>query len=115
MKLWTLGSANGWNEQLDKCVHNQSINELARIRYGLQAGMTDLANQKLNDEKMNVFYARLMKSLENTARLIVRKIHPLPHDAPTIHGIKSKHPVSALVAKRNRDREMELFFNKSSF
>lgn len=115
MKLWTLGSANGWNEFLTASEHSSNINALARARYSLQAGMDDLVKIKMNDEKMNVFYIRLMKSVENTAKQIIRKLHPLPHDIPTVHGIKSKKPDSALIAKRKRDREMELFFNKSSF
>lgn len=115
MKLWTLGSANGWNKELNRLSLSQSINECARIRYQLQAGMDDLVKAKLNTEEMNIFYLRLMKSLENTARGIVRAVHPLPHDTPDLHGTESKKPLSALEVKRKRDSEMESFFNKSSF
>lgn len=116
MKLWAQGSANGWNEFLSDCSNGNDINKLARMRYSLQAGMDDLTKIKMNDEKMSVFYMRLLKSVENTAKQIIRKLYPMPHDAPTIHGIKSKKkPLSALEAKRRRDKELELFLIKSSF
>jgi hypothetical protein len=115
MKLWTLGSANGWNKKLEQLAMSNSINECARIRYQLQAGMDDLVKQKLNTEEMNIFYLRLMKSIENTARTIVRRLHPLPHDIPQLHGDTILKPAKALEIKRKRDSEMEKFFNQSSF
>lgn len=114
MKLYTHGSNNGWNEFLTNCVNSLSINELARVRYSLQAGMTDIANQKLNDEKINIFYARLMKSIENAARQILRIKHPMPHDI-FIHGDGKYRPKTALEAKRKRDKELKDFFTNSSF
>ena len=117
MKLYAQGSANGWNEYLTAMLNAGDINALARMRYALQAGMDDLTKIKMNDEKMSLFYVRLLKSVEETAKKIIRRKHPMPHDLPTIHGIKTKHdnPTTALEAKRKRDRELELFFNKSSF
>ena len=116
MKLYSQGNASGWNNYLTTMRKSCNINDLARMRYSLQAGMDDLAKMNLNNEKMSVFYIRLLKSVENTAKQIIRKIYPMPHDLPTIHGIKIKHqPLSALEAKRKRDLEMELFFNNSSF
>lgn len=114
MKLYSLGSANGWNKFLKECLLSGSINELARVRYSLQAGMTDLANQKLNDENINLFYIRLIKSLENTAKQIVRIKYPMPHDL-VIKGDAKDRPKTALEAKRKRDKELEMFFNNSSF
>ena len=117
MKLWTLGSANGWNEFLTKSLESNNINSLARMRYSLQAGMDDLVKLKMNDEKMSVFYMRLLKSVEITAKKIIKKINPSIFDAPTLHGIKTKKqkPLSALEAKRKRDKDLELFLTNSSF
>jgi hypothetical protein len=117
MKLYSQGSANGWNEYLTAMNNAGDINALARMRYALQAGMDDLVKIKMNNEKMSLFYVRLLKSVEDTAKKIIRRKHPMPHDLPTIHGIKSKHgnQTTALEAKRKRDRELELFFNNSSF
>lgn len=114
IKLYSLGSNNGWIKYLDECVKSLNINSLARMRYSLQASMTDLVNKKLNDDRMNVFYVRLLKSVENTAKQIVRIKHPLPHDT-VIKGDGKDRPLSALEAKRRRDKELEYFFNKSSF
>lgn len=118
MKMYAQGSANGWNEYLTAMLNAGDINALARMRYALQAGMDDLVKIKMNNEKMSLFYVRLLKSVEDTAKKIIRRKHPMPHDLPTIHGIKSKkmeNQTTALEAKRNRDRALELFFNKSSF
>lgn len=117
MKLWTLGSANGWNEFLTKSYETNNINALAKMRYSLQAGMDDLVKLKMNDEKMSVFYMRLLKSVEITAKKIIKKINPSIFDAPTLHGIKVKKemPLSALEAKRKRDKDLELFFTNSSY
>ena len=117
MKLYTLGSTNGWNKYLDETFKSENINSLARMRYALQAGMDDLAKAKLNTPEMIKFYLRLMRSTEQTAKQIIRKIYPMPHDLPTIHGIQTKkeRPLSALEAKRKRDLALEKFFMDSSF
>lgn len=117
MKLYASGSHVGWNQYLSECYDNNNINSLARMRYALQSGMDKLAKLKLNDEKMSVFYIRLLKSVEITAKKIIKKINPSIFDAPTLHGIKTKKqkPLSALDAKRKRDKDLELFLTNSSF
>lgn len=111
LKLYSSGSYKGWNEYLNNCYHANNINSLASMRYALQAGMDKLARQKLNDEKMSVFYLRLMKSVEDTAKKIIRKVHPLPTDNPLI----AKQNLDTLAIKRRRDAELELFFKNSSY
>jgi hypothetical protein len=125
MKLYAQGSANGWNEYLTAMTNAKNINALARMRYALQAGMDDLTKLKMNDEKMSVFYIRLLKSVENTAKIIIRELHPMPNDVPAMYlnkkiptfgiGQKPAWVEKALNAKRKRDRELELFFTNSSF
>jgi hypothetical protein len=111
LKLYSSGSFRGWNEYLNTCFLNNNINSLASMRYALQAGVDKLARQKLNDDKMSVFYLRLMKSVEDTAKKIIRKTHPLPTDNPLI----AKNNLDTLAIKRRRDAELELFFKNSSY
>lgn len=111
LKLYASGSSRGWNQYLNDCYSSENINSLASMRYALQAGMDKLVKQKLNDEKMVLFYLRLMKSVEDTAKKIIRKKHPLPTDNPLI----AKENLHTLAIKRRRDQELELFFNNSSF
>lgn len=112
MKLHSLGSANGWNKILDECLLNSDINRLAKLRYQIAAGMDDLAKQKLNTEEMCVWYIRLNRSLENTAKKILRAKYPLPGDNPME---KETNTLKALEQKRKRDYELQQFFKKSSY
>lgn len=96
---------------LSKNLRAQNINELAKIRYQIQAGMDDLAKAKMNDEKMITFYIRLLKSLENTAKQVLRLKHPMPGDNPLI---ANKYP-DKLAAKRARDQEWAKFLHRSAY
>lgn len=111
MALYSKGSNNGWNDFLTECVVNMDINRLAKMSYQIQAGMEDLAKLKLNSDEIIVWYIRLLKSLEKTAKNIVRIKYPLPKIEPN-EPQKSK---AALEAKRSRDRELAEFFRKSAY
>lgn len=112
MKLYSLGSANGWNEILTDCYRKQDINRLAKIRYQIAAGMDDLVKQKLNTEEMILWFIRLNRSLEITAKKIVRQKYPLPNDNPLATADFSS---ASLEAKRKRDHELAVFFKNSSY
>lgn len=112
LKLYSSGSHNGWNEVLNQCYQTNNINKLARLRYGIQAGMDKLAKEKLNTEQINLFFIRLNKSLENTAKQIIRKKYPLPGDNPLI---AKEYDKKSLEVKRKRDRELAAFFKKSAY
>lgn len=108
------GSANGWNEHLEKCLLSGNINALAKTRYQIQAGMDDLTKVGHNTEEMIKLFCRWDKSLVDTAKKIIRKRHPLPHDV-IIHGDNKERPKTALEAKRRRDQELETFLRESSY
>lgn len=112
MKLHALGSANGWNQMLTDCAEKGNINRLAMLRYQIAAGMDDLVKAKLNTEDMCVFFIRLQRSLEITAKKILRKKYPLPQDNPL--G-QEDYTLSTLEAKRKRDHELQLFFKQSNY
>lgn len=111
MKLYSLGSANGWNDFLNRCYKNQNINALVSVMRGLQMGMADLEKKKLNDEKLDVFYLRLIKSIEKTAKLILRVKNPNPLDA----GKKLEAYNEIIKLKRARDSDFEAFLRKASY
>ena len=101
-----------WNNVLSDCFDTQDINRLSRLRYGIQAGMARAAKNNLNTEDVNNFFIRLNRSIENTAKAIVRKRHPMPSDNPLIAKDQSS---AALEAKRKRDKELAAFFKRSSY
>lgn len=111
MKLFSMGSVNGWNEFLSECLRTHNINRLGKMRYAVQAGMVDLAKKKLNTPEIDVWFCRLTKSIENTAKAIIRQRHPMPGDNPMA---AKKYP-NALEAKRARDRDLAAFMKRSSY
>jgi hypothetical protein len=116
LSLYTNGSTNGWNDFLNKCVVNMDINSLAKVRYQIQAGMDDLAKLKLNSDPIVVWYCRLVRSLENTARQIIRIKHPLPQDNPLwIKDPNQKDLKTFADVKKDRDFELAKFFRSSSY
>lgn len=112
MKLYSMGSANGWNEFLQECFDKQDINKLAKVLYQVQAGEDDLAKRKLNTDEMNVWTTRLKMSIEKTAKKIIKLRNPMPGDRVLI---AKDYSDGHLEAKRLRDRELAKFIRDSSY
>lgn len=113
MKLKSLGSANGWNQQLQIFYDNQDINGLAKLRYSIQAGMDDLVKAKLNTDEMNCWFIRLNRSIELTAKRIIKLRHPYPQDNALI--AKDLEFVSLVEKKKKRDQELAAFLVQSAY
>jgi len=118
MKLYTLGSANGWNDFLSKCYKTNNINALAKVKYQISVGMDDLAKQKLNTDDMNNWFARCVRSLEITAKRIIKKVNPMPFDGISkiqMDNISASDKAKMIAAKRKRDEALKEFLRKSSY
>ena len=113
MELYSKGDYVKWNAFLDKCVAERNINRLADTLRELQVGMAELAKKKLNTEDINTQFARWTRSIDVTARKIIRQLHPLPQDNPLI--AKKKEFVDQAAIKRKRDDELEKFMRRSSY
>ncbi|HLP81124.1 MAG TPA: hypothetical protein VK141_03900 [Nitrosomonas sp.] len=113
MKLYSQGSTNGWNEFLTDCYKKRDINRLGKMRYSVQAGMDDLAKKKLNTDEINAWFCRIIKSIELTAKRIIKIKHPLPGDNPLI--AKKLEYVDAKIIKQKRDQELAKFMAASSY
>lgn len=111
MKLYTQSDHKKWNTILTRCHKSHDVLYLQKTLYGIQAGMDDLAKQKLNDEKINLFFIRLQRSIYNTAKKIFREKYPHPLDDPMNKDLYGKE----LENKRSRDREFEKFIINSSY
>jgi len=112
IKLYAMGSSNGWNEYLTKCYDDRNINALAKLKYQISVGMTDMAKQKLNTANYDVWFVRLVRSIEITAKRIIKVRHPLPGDNPLI-AMKIRESVHDI--KKRRDQELAKFLRDSSF
>jgi hypothetical protein len=118
MKLYSQGNQTSWNKMLTRCFDNQDINTLAKIKYQLSVGMDDLAKLKLNSDDINVQFVRWVRSLEITAKRIIKKKHPMPGDNLSLSNLQNDDPsfkLKALTAKRKRDEELREFLRKSSY
>lgn len=113
MKLYSQGSSNGWNDFLNACYKSQNINALGKMRYAVQAGMDDLVKKKLNTDDINVWFCRLIKSIEITAKRIIKYKNPLPGDNPLI--AKNIEFVDQRKIKQKRDQELAKFLHESSY
>jgi hypothetical protein len=112
LKLRTHGSTKGWNDFLNECLVKLDIHALAKVRYRICAGMDDLAKAHLNTEEICVWFVRLNRSLEVTAKKIIRIKHPMPGDK----GTKVKEMVSeSYAAKKKRDFELQKFMKESAY
>lgn len=78
LELRAKGGTQKWNEFLTRCDQNDDEYALGRTLYGIQAGMDDLAKQKLNTPEICEWYARLHRSLEQTAKGIFRRKYKHP-------------------------------------
>jgi len=113
MKLYSQGSSNGWNDFLNACYKSQNINALGKMRYAVQAGMDDLAKKKLNTDDINIWFCRLIKSIEITAKRIIKTKFPLPGDNPLI--AKNSEYIDQRKIKQKRDQELAKFMHESSY
>lgn len=111
MDIYVRGNNKAWNRMLLKHVRDKNINGLGKVLYQIQAGMDDLAKKKLNDEKINLWYFRLVKSIEQTAREIIAIRHPMPQDNPLIAG---EYPEFTEI-KRKRNQDLANFLKLSSY
>lgn len=118
MKLYTKGNAKMWNDMLDDCAAKLDINKLAQIKRELQIGMTNLDKLKLNTEEINIQFIRWQRSIEITAKRIIKKKHPMPGDtfiASVNQNDDATFKLKSLNAKRKRDDELREFLRKSSY
>lgn len=111
VKLRATSSISDWNIFLDNCIAKSDINRLTEVMYGLQAGMTDVAKQKLNSTEICTWFVRLTRSIEKAVKSILREKYPLPNDKTN----KLEDAKKFLAIKRKRDLEFNQFLERSRF
>ncbi len=111
IKLYTHGSANGWNDFLNDCYRGCLINKLYDVQRRLQLGMDVLVKQKLNTPEMVAYFCRLINSIDKTAAKIDKKLNPMLNDNP----LKASKDEKAIKAKKERDANREAYRKKHSY
>lgn len=95
-----------WNEWLSLCLKTKNLNELMAMRYGLQAGMDDLAKKNMATPEIVDMWIRWCRSIEKTATKIIVLKNPI-----SVDGDQQK----VALAKKQRNAEIEKFFMESAF
>lgn len=111
VSLYAKCNASIWNKMLDECMANDDINRLGKIRYQIQAGMAEAAKKKLNTPEMNNWFLRLNRSIEITAKKIIKRRIPMPGDDPLAKGLSQ----GSREAKKKRDLSLATFLRMSAY
>ena len=101
-----------WNEWLTRCLDKNDLEQLIKVRYGLQVGIDDLNKKGLSSQTIVEIWCRWVGSIEKTARRIIKKRYPIPKiDAKMDPDTFAK----TFKAKKMLENEFEIFMRKSSF
>jgi len=105
---------NAWNSWLTRCLKTHNLNELLRIRTGLQMGMSDLKNVSLDIEEIVNQWCRWVGSIDKTARKIMKEKYRVDqYDKKKGLSLGESQERSRL--KSLMDRELDEYFKKTSF
>jgi hypothetical protein len=113
LALYNKGDADGWNRLLTSAYEREDVQWLKRTMYGLQAGMADIAETGFNSGKVTLWFLRIQRSLEDTAKKVFRKKYPHPLDNPM--NASNKTYRDSIEVKRKRDQELQRFLNDARF
>lgn len=106
-----LNSHQKWNQWLTHCLQYGDMAQLMDVRYRLQVGMAKCAKEKLNTPNLNIFFTRLVRSIDNTAKKVIQKRQKTSNDLTD----KKQHTAKGLEEKRQRDQEFEKYLKKISY
>lgn len=119
LALYSKANSSEWNKFLTLSLKNEDLNGLGLMRRRIQIGMNNLVKQRLDSPKMNEFFLRLQRSIENTAKQVLRRKHPSPLDSPDsakkLQIDDTKAFLKHHAAKKKRDQEFERFLRDASF
>lgn len=106
-----------WKFFLLRATKSGNINKLIAYRYGMQAGLADAASKGLGNDRLNIWVIKRMRDIEKCAKFIIRKRESNPLDvvSKTHKGKRLDYAMSAIEAKRRRDRAFEDFLMRSNF
>jgi hypothetical protein len=113
MRLYERGSTDAWNKFLQIIQDRQDVEGLKKTLYGIQAGMADAVKAGLVTDEINLWFVRMQRSLEMTAKRIFRKKYPHPLDNPLNAGDADALAIKSV--KQARDQEFERFLREASF
>jgi 4-diphosphocytidyl-2C-methyl-D-erythritol kinase len=108
LKFYAEVNHQEWNAFLTKCYRKSDVAELLKFRNAFQQGMADLEKQKMNSEKIAIWFVRIQRSIENTLKQIFRDKNPNPLYDPMNKDLHQKDQAERfLQEKRKQQNELE--------
>lgn len=90
---------------------NKDVKTLSDTLYGIQVGMETISKNKLNTEKISIFYIRLERSLRNTLKQIWRDENPNP-----LYKNSNKDAEAHIIKdKKKKDEQLEIILRGMMF
>jgi len=111
LELYSNADSKRWNRWLTRRYQEKDLDGLFAMLYGVQAGMDDLVKKKMNTEKLQLFFIRLQRSVENTIRRVLKEKDPNPCDDPT----KARDHLDQRDNKRRRDEMINRILRDKSY
>jgi len=115
VNMFATMSKKHWEVCLHRCYSTGNIDKLMGYRYGLQAGLTDAISKGVRDKNLDLWVIKRCRDCEKIAKLIFRKKYPNPLDDTEVKKDRLEYIHQAKMAKRKRDKELEMFFMRSNF
>ena len=116
MEIYTLSNSDKWNAWLTYCLKHHDIHNLKKVYKGIQISMNDLVKKKIADDKLNNFFLRIQRSIEQTLKRILREKYPNPLDRVGKNKVVDlEDHLKHLNNKRKRDQEFEAFLKDVRF
>lgn len=115
MRLFTDWDDKEFKRFVLKMINKRNIGEMFKARYGLQSGMAFIADKQICHEEHVLKFVRWQKILEMGIRVLYRRLHPNPLDNPANRNNPALDFKKADIAKKQRDRDLELLFRKYNY
>lgn len=110
-RIKNLENTKKWNLWLTWCLEQDKMDELVKMRKGLQIGMATAQRKGLVSTPLAEMFCRWIGSIEATMRKILKRRDRLANDI-----VKNKFKTAkTLEEKRQRDVDFELFLRKNGY
>lgn len=114
-KLFTEWDDRNFKRYVIKMIKQNKLSDLFKARYGLQAGMADIADKEICHDEHVLKFIRWQKIIEDGIRYLYRLQHPNPLDNPANRNNPALDVAKCKVLKKQRDNDLDALFIKYKY